>query len=94
MEAAICLPTWVVGDLQPGQFVVVSFDLLDYDGKIIVTASQTEENVNPRAEIIIGTQVTGPCTDRGLSVRVEASSTPTTATAGPRSSRKSILENR
>lgn len=52
--------TSVVRDVQPGQFVVVSFNLLGPDGKIVVTASQTEQGVNPNAKMIIGTQVTVP----------------------------------
>lgn len=63
--------TSVVSGVRPGQFVVVSFNLLGPDGQLVATDSQTEQGINPNAKMIIGTQVTIP---RGQDVaRVEAS---------------------
>lgn len=63
--------TSVVRDLQPGQFAVVSFNLLSADGTILATESQTEEAVNAGAKMIIGTQVNKP--KDGAVAKVEAS---------------------
>lgn len=52
--------TSIVRDVQPGQFVTVSFNLLSADGTILATAHQTEEGINPNERMIIGTQVEAP----------------------------------
>jgi len=52
--------TSIVRDAQPGEFIVVSFNLLGADGAILSTASQTEQGVNTNARMIIGTQVDEP----------------------------------
>lgn len=52
--------TSIVKDLQPGQFAVVSFNLMSADGKILATESQTEEAINAGTKMIIGTQVNKP----------------------------------
>ena len=61
----------IVSGVEPGQFAVVSFNLLGPDGKIVATEAQTEESINPNAKMIVGTQVKVP---NGKEVtRVEAS---------------------
>jgi hypothetical protein len=52
--------TSIVRDVQPGQFVTVSFNLLSADGTILATENQTEQGVNANARMIIGTQVRAP----------------------------------
>lgn len=61
--------TSIVRNVQPGQFVVVSFNLFNAAGSIVATASQTEQGVNPNARIIIGTQVRVPEGDPVISVQ-------------------------
>jgi hypothetical protein len=58
----------IVRDVQPGQPVTVSFNLLSADGKILVTVSTGEEGVNPNQRIIIGTLTQKP---DGLVAKVE-----------------------
>lgn len=52
--------TATVRDVPVGQFATVSFNLYGADGTLLATETQTEQGVNPGAQIMVGTQVSAP----------------------------------